>query len=62
MNAGIICAGELAGKPNSNKGKQVPVLRERFRLMRQAYSRGMARDFRSRRNGGPHTILPIVAK
>lgn len=36
------------------------LIRERMRLSRRSFDRGLAGDFRAMRNGGPRRLLPLV--
>lgn len=57
----IICTRPLTlGRPNARLAE--PIMRERMRLSRLAFDRGLAGDFRARKDGGPRHVLPLVAR
>lgn len=55
----IVCTHmlTLGRRSESRKGA---IMRERMRLSRQDFTRGLAGDFRPRARGGPRRLLPLV--
>jgi hypothetical protein len=56
----IICAHRLTAGRYLTGPMITPAIRERMRLSRRSFDRGLAGDFRSSRNGGPRRLLPLV--